>query len=87
MIVFDSSSKIGNKFRKRRTKEMSKQKTGHSAVVNREVTIEEIEDILQNQKNIITTNDRSSGNDAFEVALEGSKAYLEAQGYLEDKGE
>lgn len=63
---------------------MSKQKTGHSAVVNREITVEEIEDILQNQKNIITTNDRSSEDDVFEVALKGSKAYLEAQGYLED---
>lgn len=63
---------------------MSGQKTGHSAVVNREVTIEEIEDILQNQKNIFTTNDRSNADDVFEVALKGSKVFLKAQGYLED---
>lgn len=62
---------------------MSMKKTRHSTVVHREVTIEKIEDILRNQENIITTNDRSSENDAFEIALQGSKAYLEAQGYLE----
>ncbi|MCM1046875.1 MAG: hypothetical protein NC433_00425 [Clostridiales bacterium] len=62
---------------------MSIKKTRHSTVVHREVTIEKIEDILRNQENIITTNDRSSEDDAFEIALQGSKAYLEAQGYLE----
>lgn len=61
-----------------------KNEKGTCTVIKREVTSKEIKEILQSQKNINSINDRASDADAFEVALDGSKAYLQAHGYLED---
>lgn len=50
-----------------------------------EITLEEISYIMKNQSNTGTLNERKKGKNAFDVALEGSKIYLEAQHFVEEE--
>lgn len=54
-------------------------------IVKRDVTIEEIRTIVEKQANTRRINSRGGDMDAFEVALEGSKAYLKYRGLLNDE--
>lgn len=54
-------------------------------VAQREVTLDEIKSIVERQGNTHTINNRGGDMDAFEVALEGSKAYLKHKGLWDEE--
>lgn len=56
------------------------------SIVERNVTLDLISEITKNQRNTKTLNDRDGEEDAFEVALRGSKVYLREHKLL-DAGE
>lgn len=64
---------------------MPKEKKNNSCrVIEREVTEQDIEKILDSQENTVTENDRIGEDDAFNLALEGSKIFLKEHGYIEE---
>lgn len=64
---------------------MSKEvKENSCRVIERNVTEQDIAEILGTQQNTTTENERLGENDAFELALEGSKVFLKEHGYIED---
>lgn len=59
---------------------------GMCIVDEKEITLDEIAVIIANQRNTGTLDERIQEKSAFDVALEGSKVYLETH-YSEVKGE
>lgn len=59
---------------------------GMCTVDEEEITLDEISAIMANQRNTGTLNERGQEKSAFDVALKGSKVYLEAH-HFGDKGE
>lgn len=56
-------------------------------VIRRSVTIDDIRQVRESQKNIVTTNERDSDESALKVALRGSKVYLQAHNFLDQTEE
>lgn len=52
-----------------------------------DISIEYISNITKNQKNIVSPNERVGEESAFSKALNGSKIFLEAQGYKKESEE
>ena len=64
---------------------MSKEvKENSCRVIERNVTEQDIAEILGTQQNTTTENERLGENDAFELAFEGSQVFLKEHGYIED---
>jgi len=58
---------------------------GTCIVEDDEMTLEEIAQIMASQGNTGTPNERNGSESAFDVALRGSKVYLEAHGFLSEE--
>lgn len=56
-------------------------------VVSRNVTLEDVEKILNMQENTHKLNSRDSQMDAFSKTLQGSKVYLKEHGLLDETTE
>ncbi len=57
------------------------------SVEERNVTLSDIDQIMESQKNTKTINSREGEEKALEVALRGSKVYLKSQGLISDEEE
>ncbi len=56
-------------------------------VAQRNVSLEDISKMLEEQGNIYTPNERKGKEDAFSKTLRGSKIYLKEQGLMENAGD
>lgn len=55
---------------------------GMCIVEEDEMTLEDIAHIMANQSNTGTLNERKGSESAFDIALRGSKVYLEAHDFF-----
>jgi len=65
---------------------MSNNKKAKCVVIDRNISVDDIAEIVSMQKNTIRLNERKDEMDALQVALEGSKIYLDAHGLLDEEG-
>lgn len=56
-------------------------------VVKRNLTIQEVKNILNNQNNTARPNNRDGEENAFKKTLKGSKKYLKHNGLINDEEE
>lgn len=57
------------------------------SVIKEDISLEDISKITKQQSNTTSPNDRIGDEDAFTKALNGSKIFLKAQGYIEKESE